>query len=118
MVTGHWERAVTQLSVSGGNGRGALPWRMRIARRFNASGCAREVFAGKRSPLVFGEPEPWIAALLQALALDRGGHAAEAAEAARQALEAAPATAERSTASHSNGWPTRIRASARCSKCC
>ena len=36
------------------------------ARRFSASGCGPEVFAGKRSPLILGEPPQWIAALLQA----------------------------------------------------
>jgi type VI secretion system protein ImpE len=50
------------------------------------------VFAGERSPLVFGEPEPWIAQLLSALALENQGKFAEAAEIRARALEDAPAT--------------------------
>jgi type VI secretion system protein ImpE len=50
-----------------------------------------EVFAGRRSPLVFGQPEAWIGWLVQANALLAGGHPEQAAELRDQAFEAAPA---------------------------
>ncbi|HEV2703989.1 MAG TPA: type VI secretion system accessory protein TagJ, partial [Steroidobacteraceae bacterium] len=51
------------------------------------------VYAGERSPLVFGEPEPWTALLIQALQLQPAGHAEQARSARAEALELAPATA-------------------------
>jgi type VI secretion system protein ImpE len=52
-----------------------------------------EVFAGKRSPLIFGEPRPWIAGLLQALTLQAAGNSAQAADMRNAALAGAAATA-------------------------
>jgi type VI secretion system protein ImpE len=52
-----------------------------------------QVFAGKRSPLVFGEPLPWIAGLLQALALQGSGNSAQASQMRDEALSGATATA-------------------------
>jgi type VI secretion system protein ImpE len=49
-----------------------------------------EVFAGKRSPLIFGEPEQWLALLIESL-LIRGTPRADQAEALRQrAFDDAP----------------------------
>ncbi|MGV8527297.1 type VI secretion system accessory protein TagJ, partial [Pseudomonas aeruginosa] len=51
----------------------------------------REVFAGRLTPVILGQPAEWIAPLLQALSLDAEGHG-EAAQALReQAFDAAPA---------------------------
>jgi type VI secretion system protein ImpE len=55
-----------------------------------------QVFAGKRAPLVFGEPDEWLALLVESLLTAADGSAAAAARAQelrRQAFEAAPATA-------------------------
>jgi type VI secretion system protein ImpE len=52
-----------------------------------------EIFAGKRSPIVFGEPEPWIGLMVQANALIAQGEIKAARELQAQALESAPATA-------------------------
>jgi type VI secretion system protein ImpE len=92
MVTGQWDRAVTQLSVVAEMDSQALPMAHAYRSAIQCELLRREVFAGKRSPLVFGDPEPWIAPLLQALTLDGEGHHAKAAELRAQALEAAPAT--------------------------
>jgi type VI secretion system protein ImpE len=51
-----------------------------------------EIFAGKRSPLIFGEPDEWLALLMQALSLTAQGNHAAAAELRDKAFEAAPAT--------------------------
>jgi type VI secretion system protein ImpE len=93
MVTGDWDRALNQLTVLGELDAGALP----MVHSYRAAiGCERlrkEVFEGRRSPLIFGDPEPWIAQLLQSLALQAQGHAARAQEMRAAALEAASPTA-------------------------
>jgi type VI secretion system protein ImpE len=51
-----------------------------------------EIFAGRRSPLVFGEPEEWFALLIEAQRLAGQGAGGEAREMRSRALEAAPTT--------------------------
>ena len=51
-----------------------------------------DVFAGRRSPLVFGDPEPWVALLLEALRLTADGHYARARATRDQAFESATVT--------------------------
>jgi type VI secretion system protein ImpE len=51
-----------------------------------------EIFAGKRSPLIFGQPDEWLALLTQALKLTAEGQHAAAADLRAKALDAAPAT--------------------------
>ncbi len=52
----------------------------------------REVFAGKRTALIFGEPADWVGRLVQANALLAEGNFAAAEELRGQALAAAPTT--------------------------
>jgi type VI secretion system protein ImpE len=52
----------------------------------------REVFAGKRTPLIFGQPLEWIGMLVQANALVAERRFAPAAELRARAFETAPAT--------------------------
>jgi type VI secretion system protein ImpE len=50
----------------------------------------REVFAGRNKPVILGDPEPWLAWNVQALAVAATGKGAEAANLNNQAFEAAP----------------------------
>lgn len=50
------------------------------------------VFAGARTPMIFGEPEDWLARLTQAFVLGCEGKWSEAASLRDDAFEAAPAT--------------------------
>ena len=50
-----------------------------------------EVFAGKRGPLIFGDPQDWLGLLVQAAQLVAAGNFAAADELRQQAFEAAPA---------------------------
>jgi type VI secretion system protein ImpE len=52
-----------------------------------------EVFAGKRSPLIFGEPEEWVGSLVQSLGLLAEKHFEPAAQSRERAFDAAPLTA-------------------------
>jgi type VI secretion system protein ImpE len=93
MVIGAWDRAVTQLNVIGEMDSAALPMARAYRSAVECELLRAQVFAGTRSPLLFGEPEPWIAQLLSALKLDADGAAGPAAELRAAALDAAPATA-------------------------
>lgn len=90
-VTGAWDRCVTQLEVAGRLEAGNLLMaqvcrHLVVCERFRA-----DVFAGRRSPLLLGEPEPWVAMMIQALGQTAAGHHAAAAELRAGALEQAPA---------------------------
>jgi type VI secretion system protein ImpE len=69
MVSGEWQRALTQLGVAAELDAGALPMLHAYSAAIQCERLRSQVFAGVRSPLILGEPLPWIAALLQALAL-------------------------------------------------
>jgi type VI secretion system protein ImpE len=53
----------------------------------------REVFAGKRAPLIFGEPAAWLGQLVQAAMFVAEGRLPAAAELRGQAFEGAPTSA-------------------------
>jgi type VI secretion system protein ImpE len=93
MVSGEWERALTQLGVAAELDAGALPMLHAYSAAIQCERLRAQVFSGARSPLVFGEPLPWIAALLQALALQAAGKAEQAAALRSDALAKAEATA-------------------------
>jgi len=85
MVSGEWERALTQLGVAAELDAGALPMLHAYSAAIQCERLRAQVFAGVRSPLILGEPLPWIAALLQALALRGEGAAALRADALSRA---------------------------------
>src|SRR5690348_8056405 len=93
MICGDWDRALTQLAVAAELDAGALPMLHAYSAAIQCERLRTEVFAGKRSPLVFGDPLPWIAGLLQALTLQASGNSVQAAEMRSQALAGANAMA-------------------------
>lgn len=93
MMMGQWDRAVTQLKVISEMDAGALPMARAYRAAIDCELLRADVFAGKRSPLLFGDPEPWIAGMLKALVLDGEGKAADAAALRVESCEAAPASA-------------------------
>ncbi|MFZ1860706.1 MAG: tetratricopeptide repeat protein, partial [Candidatus Competibacter sp.] len=68
-VRGQWERALNQLNVVGEMDATSLPMVQTYREAIRCELLRAEVFAGRRSPLVFGDPEPWVALLLDALRL-------------------------------------------------
>lgn len=90
MVLGQWDRALNQLQVLEEMDASHLP----MVRTYQtAIACERlrhSVFAGERSPLVFGDPPPWLALLIQALNLTSKEHHQQASELRATALEQAP----------------------------
>jgi type VI secretion system protein ImpE len=89
-VMGQWDRARAQLDVAGGLDDGTLAMVQMYREALQCEVLRAEVFAGKKSPLIFGEPEQWLALLIESL-LVRGTERADQAEALRQrAFDDAP----------------------------
>jgi len=91
VVMGEWERAMTQLNVIGEMDAGALAMVQMYREALRCETLRADVFAGRRSPLVFGEPEQWLAELIEAFRLSADGHHGQARELREQAFDAAPA---------------------------
>ena len=92
-VMGDWARARTQLDVAAELDASTLAMAQMYREALSCELLRIDVFAGKRSPMIFGEPDQWLALLIESL-LTRATAAADQAEALRQrAFDAAPATA-------------------------
>ena len=91
-VMGQWERAMNQLNVAGELDAGTLAMVQTYREALRCEVLRGEIFAGRRSPLVFGEPEEWFALLLEAQRLLAQGAGEQARAMRERALEAAPAT--------------------------
>lgn len=92
-LMGHWGRALNQLTVAGELDAGTLAMVQTYREALRCEVLRAEVFAGKRSPLVFGRPQEWVALLIQAQQLLAQGAGEQAASVRACALEATPATA-------------------------
>jgi type VI secretion system protein ImpE len=91
-VMGQWPRALTQLNVAGELAAATLPMVQTYREAIQCEALRLDIFAGKRAPLIFGEPQPWMALLLEALKFEAANDADNAASARAQAFEAAPAS--------------------------
>lgn len=89
-VSGDWERALTHLNVTGDMDAKAYPMVQTYREALACEALREQVFAGTRTPLVFGDPEQWIALALEACKLAGKGNFEQAAEMRTQAFEAAP----------------------------
>ncbi len=91
-VLGQWDRAATQLNVTGELDPLALPMVQTYREALRCEALRRDIFAGRRSPLVFGDPQRWLALLIEALQLSANGEHGRAADVRTQAFDEAPAT--------------------------
>lgn len=94
-VQGQWNRALTQLNVAAELDAAALPMAQTYREAIQCEALREEIFAGKRLPVVFGEPVAWIALVAEALKLEGEGNAAAGAQARARAFEDAPASSGR-----------------------
>lgn len=92
VVLGQWERALNQLKVIGELDGLAMPMVQTYREAIMCEFLRQDVFAGKRSPLVLGDPPAWFGPLLEALRCEAEGSGA-AEQLRQQAFEAAPASA-------------------------
>jgi type VI secretion system protein ImpE len=90
-VMGQWDRALTQLNIAGQLDDAALAM---VAMYRQVIACERfreEVFLGRHDPIVFGQPEEWLALLIQALKLTAEGEYLKSQDSRNRAFELAPA---------------------------
>ncbi len=92
-VIGHWERALTQLNVAGELDAKNLAMVQTYREAIRCEILRQKVFRGETTPLIFGEPEQWLANLIVALGLSAKGNDADAAELRKVAFDQAPLTA-------------------------
>lgn len=90
-VTGAWDRALTQLNVAADMDPSTLLMAEVCRPAIACEALRKQIFAGKRSPLLLGEPQEWVGLLVQALQVQAQGQHAAAADLRSRALEAAPA---------------------------
>lgn len=90
-VLGQWERAHTQLNVIADMDESAAPMREMVGHALRCEKIRAAVFAGRRSPMIFGEPEAWLATLIESLLQAGSGQVDLSRSLAAQAFEAAPA---------------------------
>jgi type VI secretion system protein ImpE len=91
-VQGEWMKAGTQLDVLLELDPSSKPMVETYREALRCEALRREVFEGKRSPLVLGAPQDWLALMIEALRVDAEGRPDAAAALRARALEAAPAT--------------------------
>ena len=91
-VMGDWERAMTQLNVVGDLDGTATPMVQTYRTALKCEQLRAEVFAGRRTPLLFGEPAQWAALLVQSLVLSAQGKTDESEALHAQAFDQAPAS--------------------------
>ena len=92
-VLGQWDRALNQLNVSLELDPGTLPMVQTYREAIACETLRLQVFAGNKVPMLFGEPETWVALLIEALLREGRGEPDAARQLREQGLEQAPATA-------------------------
>lgn len=95
-VLGQWERALNQLEVAAELDALAVPMKQVYGDAIRCEGLRADVFAGRRTPMVFGQPDEWLALLIESLLQSGQGSDPAAARTLRQrAFDSAPATSGR-----------------------
>lgn len=91
-VKGEWDRALTQLNVAADLDPIALAMAQMYREALRIEVLRADIFAGKRSPLIFGEPPEWISLLIEALRIEGEGNDSAAQKLRERAFEDAPST--------------------------
>jgi len=92
-VLGQWERALNQLVVAAELDALAIPMKQVYGDAIRCEGVRAEVFAGRRTPMVFGHPDEWLAMLIESLLREGRDDTAAAQDLRQRAFDAAPASA-------------------------
>ena len=90
-VLGQWERALNQLNVAAELDPAALAMAQTYGDAVRCELMRSQVFEGKKSPMIFGEPEQWLALLIEALIVAGRGQPRESERLRAQAFEEAEA---------------------------
>ena len=92
-VLGQWERALNQLKVASGLDASVLAMAQMYGEAVRCEAIRSDVFAGRKSPMVFGEPEQWLALLIESLLVAGRGQATQSEDLRLRAFEEAEASA-------------------------
>lgn len=91
-VLGQWDRALNQLTVAAELDALAVPMKQVYGDAIQCERLRAEVFAGQRTPMVFGQPDAWLALLLESLLqAGRGADAGLVDDLRQRAFDQAPA---------------------------
>jgi type VI secretion system protein ImpE len=88
-VEGEWERAGSQLETAARIDRAHQPAASWFRMALASEPLRRDIFTGRRTPLVFGEPEEWMGWMVGALQAGARGDTQGAQSLRRRALETA-----------------------------
>jgi len=91
-VLGQWERALNQLSVASTLDPAALAMAQMYGDAVKCEPMRRQVFEGKKSPMVLGQPDQWLALLIESLLLAGQGDHRQSSDLRLRAFDEAPAT--------------------------
>ena len=91
-VVGQWERALNQLEVAANLDAATLAMAQIYREAVRCELLRAQVFEGRKSPMVFGEPEQWLALLIESMLVGGRGQTQEADELRARAFDEAPAT--------------------------
>ena len=94
-LMGQWQRALAQLQVVAKLDAAMTPLAQTYRSALRAEVFRADVFAGKRTPQILGEPKTWVAQLIEALQQDQLGQTELANSLRLDALDAAPEIAGR-----------------------
>jgi len=91
-VLGQWDRALNQLNVASGLDAGALAMAQTYGDAVRCEAIRDDVFDGKKSPMIFGQPDQWLALLIESLLAAGHGEQDRSIQLRAAAFEEAPAT--------------------------
>ena len=89
-VLGQWERAHTQLNVVAGMDAETVAMRETVGHAIRCELMRAKVFAGQRTPMVFGQPDEWLALLIESLLQKGKGDTGLSEDLAARAFDTAP----------------------------
>jgi type VI secretion system protein ImpE len=92
-VVGKWDRALNQLSVAAGLDTSALAMAQTYGDAVRCEAIRTDVFDGRKSPMIFGQPDQWLALLIESLLVAGRGEPERSQQLRARAFEDAPATA-------------------------
>ncbi len=89
-VLGQWERALNQLDVASNLDPTAVAMGQMYGDAIRCEAIRADVFNGKKSPMIFGQPDQWLALLIESLLVAGDGERSNDLRA--RAFDEAPAT--------------------------
>ena len=91
-VLGQWERALNQLNVATNLDPSAIGMSQMYGDAIRCEAIRADVFDGKKSPMIFGQPDQWLALLIESLLVAGRGEPERSNDLRARAFDEAPTT--------------------------